>query len=203
MNKTPRQQQKEKTRQRLLDVAISEFGRQGIMNTRMSDIARAAGVSHGTVFSHFASQEYLITAVIEDFGARMARRTHELAYGRVAIREILAAHLASILEFEEFYTRLVIESRILPRAARETFIVIQSAVSFHISQSAQSEMDGGSMVRMPVHLLFNTWVGLLHYYLSNGDLFAPQDSVLNRYGSILIDHFMGLVSISGRKGESK
>jgi AcrR family transcriptional regulator len=74
-----RQQQKENTRRKLLDTALDVFSRNGITATRMSDIAEAAGVSHGTVFLHFESQEVLISAVIEDFGFRMASRTHELS----------------------------------------------------------------------------------------------------------------------------
>lgn len=202
MKKNQRQLQKEQTSRRLIEVALSEFGNQGIKATRMSDIAKAAGVSHGTVFAHFATQEALIIAVIEEFGEKITLRTHELANECGGVREVLAAHLQGIIEFEAFYTRLVIEAGFLPPAARDTFIMIQSAISFHLSQAAQREMDAGSIVSMPVHLLFNTWVGLLHYYISNGDLFATQDSVVKRYGTILLDHYMNLIvekNVNGRK----
>jgi AcrR family transcriptional regulator len=191
---TNRQIQKKNTRQKLLNVALTEFEHRGIMATRMSDIASAAGVSHGTVFAHFETQEALITAVIEDTGIKIARRTHELAQDSGGLRQVLASHLEGIREFEAFYTRLVIEARGLPLIARETLISIQSAISLHISQAAQREMNLGSILPMPISLLFNTWVGLVHYYLTNGDLFAPGDSVIDRYGSILLDHFMNLVS---------
>ena len=191
---TNRQIQKENTRQKLLNVALTEFEQRGIMATRMSDIASAAGVSHGTVFAHFETQEALITAVIEDTGIKIVRRTHELAQDSGGLRQVLASHLEGIQEFEAFYTRLVIEARGLPIIARETLISIQSAISFHISQAAQREMNLGSILPMPISLLFNTWVGLVHYYLTNGDLFAPGDSVIDRYGSTLLDHFMNLVS---------
>ena len=45
------------------------------MNTRVSDIARAAGVSHGTVFVHFESLEELIAEVVAEYGGRIVRRT--------------------------------------------------------------------------------------------------------------------------------
>ncbi|MGE5455118.1 MAG: TetR/AcrR family transcriptional regulator [Methylocystaceae bacterium] len=195
MNKTHRQLQKEQTRNKLLEVALIEFGKRGIMATRMSDIAEAAGVSHGTVFAHFASQELLITAVIEETGKRMASRIHELAEEDGGIREVLAAHLTGIMEFETFYARLVIEARFLPPGARRTLVTIQSAISFHISQSAECGMNDGTITRMPIHLLFNTWIGLINYYLFNGDLFAPNGSVIKRYGNDLIDHYMTLIAL--------
>lgn len=193
MSGNQRKQQKEQTRRSLLKAAFSEFGRRGIMATRMSDIAAAAGVSHGTVFAHFESQEALISAVIEAFGEKITLRTHELASQCQGVQELLEVHLRCIEEAETFYTRLVNEARFLPQVARDTFIMIQSALSFHISQSAQAEMDQGKVVKMPVHLFFNTWVGLVHYYLNNSDLFAREDSVIKRYGPILLEHFMNLV----------
>jgi len=193
MNKTKRQLQKEQTRRVLLETAFIEFGRNGIMSTRMSDIANAAKVSHGTVFAHFETQEALISAVIEEFGEKITLRTHELATNCAGVREVLSAHLTGIMEVEEFYTRLVIESRMLPKVSRETFVMIQSAISLHLSQAAQREMEAGTIAPMPVALLFNTWVGLIHYYLINGDLFAPEGQVLKRYGQSLLDHYMSLL----------
>ncbi len=193
MKSTQRQLQKEQTRRKILEVAFMEFGSRGIMSTRMADIAEAAGVSHGTVFAHFESQEALISAVIEEFGQKMTLRTHELASNCREVRELLAAHLTSIMEFEAFYTRLVVEARLLPPVARDTFIMIQSAVSFHISQAAQREMDTGTIYTMPVHLLFNTWIALINYYLSNSDWFAPDGSVMKHHGEMLLEHFMSLI----------
>lgn len=192
---TNRKIQKEQTREKLLEVAISEFGRRGIMATRISDIAVAAGLSHGAVFVHFKSQEEFIIAVIEQFGERTVRRMHELACNCVGIRGVLEAYLEGIMEYEAFYSRLVIEARLLPQAARQTLVLVQSAASFHISQAAQNEMDSGAIMSIPIPLLFNTWIGLVDHYLINGDLFAPEGSVLKRYGSVLLDHFMNLITI--------
>lgn len=196
MIKNQRQIQKEQTRNKLLEVSFQEFAERGIMATRMSDIAQAAGVSHGTVFTHFSSQEILITTVIETFGEKVALRIHELSDEMGGVYDLLKAHLEGLLEFEAFYTRLLIEARLLPKIARDTLISIQSAISIHLSRAAQHEMETGKIKTMPLHLLFNTWLGLIHYYLANGDLFAPQDSVLRRHGSMLLDHFIGLISLN-------
>lgn len=200
MNTTKRQLQKDHTRKKILDTALLEFGKNGILNTRMSDIAKAANVSHGTVFSHFETQEALISAVIETFGSSVTFRTHELASNCAGVRDVLQAHLTGIMEVEKFYTRLVIETRLLPQVSRETFVIIQSAISLHLSEAAQREMKAGTIAVMPIPLLFNTWMGLIHYYLTNGDLFAPEGSVLKRYGADLLDHFMNLLQPKYRMG---
>ncbi len=193
MKKTQRQLQKEQTRKRLLEVAFSEFGSRGIMATRMSDIAKAAGVSHGTVFAHYETQEALIIAVIEEFGEKITRQTHELINEIGGVHDVLTAHLKGLIEFEAFYSRLIIEARFLPQVARDTLVTIQSAISFHLSQAAEREMKTGKIKPMPVYLLFNTWMGLINYYIINSDLFAPQGDVLRRYGTVLLEHYMNLI----------
>lgn len=99
---------------KILKIAYEEFGKNGIMSTRMSDIAVAAKVSHGTVFAHFETQELLISAVIEKYCCIITVRAHELLNKSANIRDILAAHLNGIMEFEPFYRRLVMELPFLP-----------------------------------------------------------------------------------------
>lgn len=195
MFETQRQIQKAQTRKHLIDTAFEQFARHGLTTTRTVDIAKAAKVSHGTVFAHFSTQEALLNAVIEEFGARVSLRLHELVSCNSSVREVLAAHLKGLTEFEGFYTRLVIEGRLLPERARNTFIIIQSAISFHLSQAAEREIEAGVIASFPIHLLFNTWIGLIHHYLANNDLFAPGESVLERYGQELLEHYMSLITL--------
>ncbi len=195
--KSQRQQQKEQTRQRLIDTALSLYAREGLIATRTADVAREAGVSHGTIFAHFATQEALLNAVIEAFSAQTTARLHELASQGSSLREVLQAHLAGLREGEAFYARLVRESRMLPDESRHILTAIQSVVSHHLCAAAEREMRAGLIRTMPLHLLFNTWIGLLHYYLANDDLFAPEGSVLERYGEELLEHYLSLLAPRG------
>ena len=194
-----REIQKLKTRERLLKVARELFAAQGILATRTADVAAAAGVSHGTIFVHFPTRDALIEETIEAFGRDVARRTHELAVSGRSLREVLEAHLAGLSEHEGFYGRLVAEGPLLPDAARNALIDIQSAVSWHVAEAA--EREGARIRQVPMHLLFNTWVALLHYYLVNRDLFAPGGSVLARCGGELLDHMIGMLRGGGRSAD--
>lgn len=193
MSENKRQIQKNLTRKHLIETALKQFGENGILATKTLDIAKAAKVSHGTVFSHFPTQEDLISAVIEAFGDNLAARLHELVNTDSSLSEILKAHLVGLTEFEPFYTKLIIERRLLPEAARNTYIMIQSTISFHISLAAEKEMKQGTIKTQPLHLIFNTWIGLIHYYMTNSDLFSPNGSVLERYGEELLQHYINLI----------
>lgn len=189
MKKTARQLQKENTKSALIKTAYKVFSDRGILNTRMSDIAEAAGVSHGTVFLHFSTQEALIAEVVEHYCGKIAQRTHELSDSGCSMRNILSAHLDGIKEHEPFYARLVIENRLLPAETRDAWIGLQSAVAFHFEQSVNREIGA----KVPLAILFNMWIGLVHYYLANGDLFAPEGNVIERYGEMLIENYMKLI----------
>ncbi len=195
MNKTIRELQKEQTGALLIKTAYEVFSEKGIMDTRVSDIAQAAGVSHGTIFVHFPSMEALIEKVVAVYGQKIALRTHELTGTSVSLSELLHAHLDAIMEYEPFYTRLILENRFLPVGARDCFVEVQSAVSLHFSRAAEREIrDSG----VPSYMLFNMWVGLVHYYLMNGELFAPGESVISHCGEALIQNYLKLL-----KGDKK
>ncbi|WP_106058308.1 TetR/AcrR family transcriptional regulator [Clostridium vincentii] len=194
-----RQKKKLETRKLILDTALDKFAKDGLMATRTSDIAAAAKVSHGTVFAHFPTREILLNEVIEEFGTGITKRLHELVNINSGMEEVLEAHLKGISENEIFYTRLVSEGHLLNESARNSWVMIQSAISFHIIQVAEREIKAGNIRDMAVNMLFNTWVGLIHYYLVNGDLFAPGECILKRYSKQLIEHYINLITI--KKGE--
>lgn len=194
MQLNKRQQQKIQTRTLILETAISYFGNNGITTSRTIDIAKAANISHGTIFSHFATQEELLIAVIEEFGERITNKLHESIDTNCSLYEALETHISILIEYEAFYTRLIIERRLLPENVLNTYIAIQSAISIHISQAAEKDMESGIIRKVPIHLLFNTWMGLINYYLTNGDLFSPDGSVLEKYGKELLTHYINLIT---------
>ncbi len=54
-----------RTREKLLAAAREVFEQRGYASTRMADIARAAGVSHGTTYTWFADKEAVLRALVD------------------------------------------------------------------------------------------------------------------------------------------
>lgn len=189
--------QKEQTRIIIIEAAIKQFAKDGLINAKTSDIAKTAGLSHGTVFAHFPTRDILLSEVTETVGKRIAERLHNLAKTDGpdgSLRKILEAHIQGLMEYETFYTRLVVENSLLPESSRHTLIMIQSTISFHLNQAVERETSGGTIRSFPAHLLFNTWIGLVHFYLANADLFSPGSSVLQSHGNTLINHFLAMLA---------
>lgn len=62
----PRTDRGRRTRAALLTAARQAFEVRGFNDCRMNDIADAAGVSHGTVYTYFASKEDILGGVIDE-----------------------------------------------------------------------------------------------------------------------------------------
>jgi TetR/AcrR family transcriptional repressor of nem operon len=53
------------TRKRIVAAAAAEFRKNGIAATGLSDLMKAAGLTHGGFYKHFASRDALITEAVE------------------------------------------------------------------------------------------------------------------------------------------
>jgi TetR/AcrR family fatty acid metabolism transcriptional regulator len=52
-------------RERILDAAVRVFARKGFHATRVSEVAKAAGVADGTIYLYFESKEHLLVSLFE------------------------------------------------------------------------------------------------------------------------------------------
>ena len=53
-------------RRRILDASVEIFSRYGFYNSKVSQVAKAAGVADGTIYLYFKNKEALLIQVFED-----------------------------------------------------------------------------------------------------------------------------------------
>src|SRR5947209_12487797 len=84
--------------QQIVDAAIRVFARNGYYNSRVSDIAREAGIASGTIYLYFRPKdEILVTLFREKMAQWVALVRREIATERGAeakIRKLVALHFA-------------------------------------------------------------------------------------------------------------
>lgn len=116
-------------RQRILDVAIDSFGRQGFAATSVRAIAEAAGTSPALVLHHFGSKEALRHACDDQLLALVAEAKHEGMATRSGMEDLLqmAAH-------REDYQPLI---RYLLRAFQEDSAAARSLFDRLVRETAQ------------------------------------------------------------------
>lgn len=68
----PRSRKGVRTRARLLEAAKAVFERDGFLEARISDIAKEAGLSHGSFYHYFDSKEEIFREVAEEVEDRLS-----------------------------------------------------------------------------------------------------------------------------------
>ena len=86
------------TRRRVLDAAFTTFGERGIAATSLNEVAAAAGLTKGAVYSNFASKDELVLALMEEHVAH--RLQVALAGFAEAEGEQALANVAAVLVHE-------------------------------------------------------------------------------------------------------
>jgi AcrR family transcriptional regulator len=71
----------ERTRQRLLELAIERFGDRGYRGTSVSEIARAGGLTQAAAYAYFPGKEAMFEAAVDADAAAILRRAHEKVVG--------------------------------------------------------------------------------------------------------------------------
>jgi AcrR family transcriptional regulator len=191
--KRSRDEQRAETRQRIIAAMLHVARRDGFREASTADVAKHARVSHGLVFAHFPTRDALLVDTITQLGIEITNAMHALVHEGAELREVLRAHLDCIADDEEIYARLICELPFLPARARSAWVGVQSAISEHLSHAYEAGVAAGDLDQMPVHLVFNTWIGLVHHYVIHRELFAPTDSVVRKHGRGLVDHYLRLL----------
>ncbi|WP_026929616.1 TetR/AcrR family transcriptional regulator [Glycomyces tenuis] len=88
----------ERTRQRIIDVALDMFAERGYDGTTMRAIAAEAGVSVGNAYYYFKSKEHLIQGFYEQATMRHAEITPTVLEGKETLAERIEAALLAWLE---------------------------------------------------------------------------------------------------------
>lgn len=110
------------TREQILDAAVDVVRRYGPAKTTVVDVARALGVSHGSVYRHFASKAELRDAVAERWLAQVSTPLGEIVTAEDPADERLRRWLDALITLKQHkvrdepelfatYRTLVVESR--------------------------------------------------------------------------------------------
>jgi AcrR family transcriptional regulator len=103
-----RETKKQRTRLRILEVALEIFHRDGFAAVRLSEIARQAEISDQTLFNYFISKEALFEAAVVDWlQARSPMMDAALPVATLPVEEAFTPPLAQWLGFVHEYRWLL------------------------------------------------------------------------------------------------
>jgi AcrR family transcriptional regulator len=102
LGRSPKTGRGAQTRRVLIEAASDVFWTKGYLDTRVADIAEAAGVSHGSFYTYFDSKEAILWAIIEDVWATLY--TSGNVRSEVNDDPVAAVELATRRYFEAYRT---------------------------------------------------------------------------------------------------
>jgi TetR/AcrR family transcriptional regulator, fatty acid metabolism regulator protein len=110
-------------RRLLLDAAVKVFARKGYHDSRVEDIAREAGVSHGLLYHYFSSKEEVLETIFRQTWSQMLEAVREVEESReparVQVRKVAAIVLRSWERDADLIRVLVREITRSPHLQRE------------------------------------------------------------------------------------
>jgi AcrR family transcriptional regulator len=94
-----------RTRDRVLQAAVTVFGAQGFSKATMLDIAQEAGVASGTVYQYFSDKADVLRCLLADLEDHLQRETRMPAdeRGRLIVRESALRYLSIYREYASIY----------------------------------------------------------------------------------------------------
>ena len=88
----------ERTRRRLLDIAVQRFAGDGFRRTSVSDIAREAGLTPAAAYAYFAGKEGLFQAAVDADAGALIEAARSVAAAGASAREQLFLFVGELRE---------------------------------------------------------------------------------------------------------
>jgi AcrR family transcriptional regulator len=156
LDKVPRTARGERTRRKLLDSALAEFGERGFSDGSIVGITQRAGVALGTFYNYFASKEEIFRAVVSDMSARVrdavAPSLEGADHALDAERRALSAFLAFVRGHKAVY-RIIDEAEFVdPEGFRQHYETTAARITrrLAIGEEAGALVRGGDELTQEV-----------------------------------------------------
>ena len=143
--KVPQTERGRRTRRKLLDAAIKEFGEKGFHEGTITGITQRAGMALGSFYTYFNSKDEVFRALVKDLSARVADEAKSAQTTDLSALETERAALRGFLSFaqenKEIY-RIIDEAEFVDPA---TFRLHYETTAGRIYNRLQQGMAAGEL----------------------------------------------------------
>jgi AcrR family transcriptional regulator len=144
-SKAPRTARGERTRRRILDAALAEFGSRGFADTGIIEITRRAKVALGTFYTYFDSKEEVFRALVRDMSEQVRLAVAPALGDQRGTLEgeerALAAFLAFVRGHQQVY-RIIDEAEFVDP---EGFRLHYESTATRIAERLAEGVDAGAL----------------------------------------------------------
>ncbi len=178
------------TRDKLLDVALSVFSKNGYSATTLGDIAKEAGVTRGAIYWHFGSKSELYGSLVQEYSARGSSIAQQAIEEGGSVKEIIRRifvrllssieddrKLRAMMEISLFKTELTPEFMADRQVQIENGRALIQGISEAIHQgitSGEIRSDLDPSVGARAFIAYQN--GAIHLWLIDPDSFSLKES---------------------------
>ena len=191
------------TRDKLLDVALSVFSKNGYSATKLGDIAKEAEVTRGAIYWHFGSKAGLYDSLVQEYSDRGSALAQEAIGEGGSVKEIIRRifvrilssiendrKLRAMMEISLFKTELIPELK----TVRQSQIKIGRTLIEGISEAIQQGIISGELRSdLDPSIIARAFIsyqnGAIHLFL-----FDPNSFSLKEIADSFADIFMKGIS---------
>ncbi len=181
---------KQEKRSRILETAIRVFAQKGVNNTKIADIAQAAGIGKGTVYEYYHSKEEIINASLRHFmGSMSAVIGRRLLHLRDPLDKLLAYFAAwgEIVDSEFIgYIEVVLdfwaegirrEKTAMTINLAEMYAEYRATVEGLLDECVSAGRIRPVDTRITASILLGTMDGLLVQWVADRDVFDIKQAI--------------------------
>ena len=141
-----RKQQKEETRQKLMDAAVTELAAGRSFDTlSLREVAKLSGIAPTSFYRHFHDMEDLGLALIESHGETLLELMHHVREQATNGRSLIRASVETLFDHvfsNQGMSRMILQESMSPRsafggAAEELFVTMSRDLADFLVQDAQ------------------------------------------------------------------
>jgi AcrR family transcriptional regulator len=158
--------QKEATRERILNAAESVFSQNGYHDTLMDEVVQAAGASKGGVYFHFPSKESLFFALMDRLAEKMLREIDEAMLDEnEPIRKVqcaLEAALRALSRQRRLAKILLLQGYGLGSAFEVKRLEIYGRFAAVIKKHLDQAVAAGALAKVDTEVTAYAWIGALN-----------------------------------------
>lgn len=162
---------KTEKQQRIIESAIRLFAEKGFSNTSTAEIAKAAGVSEGTIFKHYGTKDQLLLSVIvpfiKDFLPVMAQEmlketlSEQTTTFEQFLRDLLKNRVAFLTENKEVFQVFIKEVIYREELSKELIPHFLKQLPQVFTPIVEQFKESGELIDLPVERIFNILITLL------------------------------------------
>ena len=177
--KRTRQQTKQLTRGRLLDIAEQVLTETDFKASTLS-IAQKASVAHGTIFFHFKNREEMILSVVGRLVLTVTDKLYTAYVDSLNLQEFLTAHFHTIRTHWRLMKALLSGFSSFSEEVKQEVIALLAVANYYLVESFNRRTNKG-LVRT------TAWQGVITYLSFFGDYLFEENNLAEEFIQQLID----------------